>query len=87
MNTYIVTCKLPDGEVIERRVKASDHKAAQQRLIDEGMTEIVIVDRETRADHPMSRSVKGVIFAFIIGVIAAGIGIYWFRQAFDRFFK
>jgi len=87
MNTYIVTCRLPEGGVVERRVKARDHRAAQQSLAAAGMTDIVVVDRETRADRHMNRTLKGVIFSVIIGMAAAGIGIWWFWKTFERFFR
>lgn len=87
MHTYIVTCKMPNGSVVERRVKARDHVAAQRKLRGEGLTDIVIVDRETRADRQMDRTTKGVIFSLVIGIIAAVIAIWWFRHAFARFFN
>jgi len=87
MNTYIVTCRQPDGNVVERRVKARDHRAAQVQLAAEGMTDVVVVDRETRADRHVNRTVKGVVFALVVGLVAAGIGLWWFWRTFERFFQ
>ena len=60
MNTYIVTCRQPNGEVVEQRVKARNHHEAQRMFEEAGMGEVVILDRETRADHVVNRRVRGI---------------------------
>ena len=45
---------------MEQRVKARNHHEAQRMLEEAGMGEVVILDRETRADHVVNRRVRGI---------------------------
>ena len=46
---------------MEQRVKARNHHEAQRMLEEAGMGEVVILDRETRADHVANRRVRGIV--------------------------
>lgn len=84
MNTYIVTCRQPNGETVEQRVKARNHQEAQRMLEEAGMGEIVILDRETRADRVVDRRLRGIIWAIIIALPIAVFAAWKFLEYVNR---
>ena len=80
MNTSIVTCRQPNGEVVEQRVKARNHHEAQRMLEEAGRGEVVILDRETRADHVVNRRVRGIVWAIVIALPIAAFAAWKFLE-------
>lgn len=80
MNTSIVTCRQPNGEVVEQRVKARNHHEAQRMFEEAGMGEVVILDRETRADHVVNRRVRGIVWAIVIALLIAAFAAWKFLE-------
>ena len=46
---------------MEQRVKARNHHEAQRMFEETGRGEVVILDRETHADHVANRRVRGIV--------------------------
>ncbi len=84
MHTYIVTYRQPDGKVVEERVKARDHREAQRKLRAVGMDNVVVIDRETRADRVVDRRKRGIVWALVIALPVAAFVIWRFMKLVDK---
>ncbi len=69
---------------MEERVKARDHREAQRKLRAAGMDDVVVIDRETRADRVVDRRKRGIIWALVIALPVAAFAIWRFMKFVDK---
>jgi len=87
---YVVVCQMQDGSTLERYYRARGHElAAQQALDDDGVVDVLSVERADADDGSPRRAgwLGKVMFPLIMGAIAAAgvVAVIWWRRGCPRF--
>ena len=87
---YIVVCRMPNGSVCERHYCAKGHEAAVKLAMDDGVAEVLSVEREDAEDRVernrvgfWSKFMLPLILGFLVTV--GGVAVFWWYRGCPKF--
>lgn len=87
---YVIVCRMPNGSVCEWHYQAKGHEAAAKLAMDDGVAEILSVEREDVEDLVERNRIgfwSKFMLPLILGLIVSvgGVAIFWWRRGCPKF--